>query len=98
MVRHVRRLERATGECAGKGQRRGIAMPSQIADYAHDAWRRCWSIMPRSVALPEELAARLSPEDQCVQSMPNASPAEMAPRPYHVVFRGLHPGAFRRGL
>ena len=51
-------------------------MPSQIADYAHDAWAGLLEHYAAIRRLTEELAARLSPEDQCVQSMPDASPAK----------------------
>ena len=51
-------------------------MPSQIADYAHDAWAALLEHYAAIRRFTEELAARLSPEDQCVQSMPDASPAK----------------------
>ena len=51
-------------------------MPSQIADYAHDAWAGLLEHYAAIRRLTEDLAARLSPEDQCVQSMPDASPAK----------------------
>ena len=51
-------------------------MPSQIADYAHDAWAGLLEHYVAIRRLTEDLAARLSPEDQCVQLMPDASPAK----------------------
>ena len=51
-------------------------MSSQIADYAHDAWAALLGHYAAFRRFTEELAARLSPEDQCVQSMPDASPAK----------------------
>ena len=51
-------------------------MPSQIADYAHDTWAALLEHYAAIRRFTEELAARLSPEDQCVQSMPDASPAK----------------------
>ena len=51
-------------------------MPSQIADYAHDTWAALLEHYAAVRRFTEELAARLSPEDQCVQSMPDASPAK----------------------
>ena len=51
-------------------------MSSQIADYAHDAWAALLGHYAAVRRFTEEIAARLSPEDQCVQSMPDASPTK----------------------
>ena len=38
----------------------------------------------------EALAAALTAEDQCLQSMPDRQPGEMASRAYHLVLRAIH--------
>ena len=46
----------------------------------------------------EALAAPLTPEDQCVQSMPDASPVKMASSARNLVFRGIRPACRAREL
>lgn len=51
-------------------------MASQTACYRPDAWPVLLERYTAIRALTETLAAPLSPEDQCVQSMPDASPTK----------------------
>ena len=46
----------------------------------------------------EALCAPLSAEDMVVQSMPDASPREVAPRPHHLVLRDVRARPARAGL
>jgi ergothioneine biosynthesis protein EgtB len=51
-------------------------MTSHTANYEPDAWPGLLDRYSAIRGLTETLAARLGPEDQCVQSMPDASPTK----------------------